>query len=508
MKIKPLLTVISLVMVFCITGTAMAMTDQERNTLIAQLQAQIAQLYQQITQLQSQSQSQFQSPAPTTWCYSFNTNIRYGNTGAEVTALHNALQDQGFYIGVSELENQKFEDYTTIAINGFQEKYASEILHPLRLSHGTSFVGKYTRKKLNQLYNCSLEAFSESISDVSQTTTCTPNWKCGNWSTCVNNSQTRICTDSNNCGTTTNKPLETQSCISSCTPNWECENWSTCINSQQTRNCYDSNYCGVTTGAPSQTQSCVDDTITCIPDWTCANWSSCDLSQQTRTCTDSNNCSTNVGKPAVSQYCSNPGGNWGTCKNYNIPGLTFSCLSGTAPYGISGDFIISYEQYLSWASSFGSQYTLQYNTLRDCGCSWTSDGTGTWYTKISCASGSQCDPSKVPNKLKPGSFIDYCSTPSVPDIVQWSSRISKGESQSQALQNTINDNKINMMIGYEKGCVRSKIYYVGGDAHSPNWMCKGDRYRLNPDSVSAQWQKWVNGEWTTNFGWNSAHTCQ
>lgn len=41
---------------------------------------------------------------------------------------------------------------------------------------------------------------------------CTENWQCSSWSSCTNNQQTRTCTDLNNCGTTNNKPIETQSC--------------------------------------------------------------------------------------------------------------------------------------------------------------------------------------------------------------------------------------------------------------------------------------------------------
>ncbi|MFH1209590.1 MAG: hypothetical protein V1663_02265 [archaeon] len=49
---------------------------------------------------------------------------------------------------------------------------------------------------------------------------CQENWVCGPWSSvCVNNQQTRSCVDTNNCGTTNNKPPTTQSCSSSCTDN-------------------------------------------------------------------------------------------------------------------------------------------------------------------------------------------------------------------------------------------------------------------------------------------------
>jgi len=48
---------------------------------------------------------------------------------------------------------------------------------------------------------------------VDEGCTCTPNWTCGSWSTCLNNTQTRSCNDSNNCGVATNKPALTQSCV-------------------------------------------------------------------------------------------------------------------------------------------------------------------------------------------------------------------------------------------------------------------------------------------------------
>jgi hypothetical protein len=45
---------------------------------------------------------------------------------------------------------------------------------------------------------------------------CSPSWQCSSWSVCNNNSQQRTCTDSNDCGTSTGKPAETQSCSIQC----------------------------------------------------------------------------------------------------------------------------------------------------------------------------------------------------------------------------------------------------------------------------------------------------
>jgi len=41
---------------------------------------------------------------------------------------------------------------------------------------------------------------------------CTEDWTCADWTVCANNLQTRTCTDSNECGTETEKPAVSQSC--------------------------------------------------------------------------------------------------------------------------------------------------------------------------------------------------------------------------------------------------------------------------------------------------------
>ena len=52
-------------------------------------------------------------------------------------------------------------------------------------------------------------------SQTNETGACEENWNCGEWSKCINNSQARICTDLNSCGTAANKPVETQICSGS-----------------------------------------------------------------------------------------------------------------------------------------------------------------------------------------------------------------------------------------------------------------------------------------------------
>ena len=121
-------------------------TDNTNQALIAQLQAQIQSLMQQIQQLIAQQQG------GQTWCHTFNSNLGYANTGAEVSALQTALTKNGF--DVSGDTSGTYDDATASAVSGFQEKYASTVLTPKYLTHGTGYVGSSTRVKLNALYGC------------------------------------------------------------------------------------------------------------------------------------------------------------------------------------------------------------------------------------------------------------------------------------------------------------------------------------------------------------------
>lgn len=90
---------------------------------------------------------------------------------------------------------------------------------------------------------------------------CTESWSCTSWSSCINNQQTRTCTDSNSCGTTTNKPSLNQSCtIGECSEDWGCTNWGDCEDGEKTRICEDLNECGTTENKPSETKSCTETT--------------------------------------------------------------------------------------------------------------------------------------------------------------------------------------------------------------------------------------------------------
>ena len=153
MRIKSFLitVVLAIAILFFGSGANAQITDTQ--ALIAQLQAQIRVLLQQIAQLQAQ-QDQEQA-----WCHTFKANIGMGQkTGnPEINALKIALEKEGLYDSantVSSDDSGGYDEALASAVTGFQEKYASEILTPYNLKHGTGFMGRATRAKLNALYGC------------------------------------------------------------------------------------------------------------------------------------------------------------------------------------------------------------------------------------------------------------------------------------------------------------------------------------------------------------------
>jgi len=89
-------------------------------------------------------------------------------------------------------------------------------------------------------------------------TLCEENWSCTEWSDCLNEAQTRTCTDLSECGTNSSKPSEVQDCFIplECEENWSCSDWSSCVDNLQNKTCADLNNCGTQTNKPEETQGC------------------------------------------------------------------------------------------------------------------------------------------------------------------------------------------------------------------------------------------------------------
>ncbi|MFH1664490.1 MAG: hypothetical protein ABH986_06860, partial [archaeon] len=186
-------------------------------------------------------------------------------------------------------------------------------------------------------------------SDSHQTTqcSCTENWVCGTWSSCLNGSQSRTCNDTNSCGTILNRPSLTQSCgectnntTQGCTTNAGCSGTQLCSNNTW-GSCTDTpgDSCPACTqgqissecycdGSTRTTGYCCSETYqatqcVCTESWTCSGWSSCSNGTQTRTCTDSSSCETTENIPSLTQAC-------GDCTTGNTQSCTTSLgCSGT-----------------------------------------------------------------------------------------------------------------------------------------------------------------------------------
>ncbi|MEK7542152.1 MAG: PKD domain-containing protein [Patescibacteria group bacterium] len=140
--------------VFLVLGGTFAFAQSAKAQTVADLQAQIQSLLATIAQLQEQV-AQLQGGGTPAWCFTFDRNLKFGNGGRDVEMLHIALQKAGFSVG-AEANTKEFGEQTASAVVGFQQKYAQEILAPNGLQYGTGFVGPSTRAKLNQLYGCGI----------------------------------------------------------------------------------------------------------------------------------------------------------------------------------------------------------------------------------------------------------------------------------------------------------------------------------------------------------------
>ena len=123
----------------------------------------------------------------------------------------------------------------------------------------------------NRQVNCGSCLLNETCSNHQCIPTpCIPDWQCGRWDNCINNTQTRTCGDLNKCNISIPEIFETRYCPTNitndtCIENWQCD-WTSCdeSNYRYSTNCTDTNNCGTTYIKPNSWQDC-----NCIPIWKC-----------------------------------------------------------------------------------------------------------------------------------------------------------------------------------------------------------------------------------------------
>jgi len=129
-------------------------------------------------------------------------------------------------------------------------------------------------------------------------TNCTANFRCGNWSECIDGNKTRNCIDLNEC-----KSSKTETVFCNCIPSWNCTDWSECLGNLQIRSCIDFNHCQNESNKPVENQTCG---MICTPNWTCTDWvpKTCDETKtQYKDCIDHNHCNTTTDMPESVQSC-------------------------------------------------------------------------------------------------------------------------------------------------------------------------------------------------------------
>lgn len=124
--------------------------EEQESELISQLLARIEELKRKIAEYKAKIAALTGKSSIS--CAKFYNDLYFGIwDSAEVSCLQQFLKGQGADIYPEGLVTGNFLSLTKAAVTRFQEKYASEILHPLELQGGTGYVGEMTRNKINQL---------------------------------------------------------------------------------------------------------------------------------------------------------------------------------------------------------------------------------------------------------------------------------------------------------------------------------------------------------------------
>lgn len=78
-------------------------------------------------------------------CYVFNSDLKLGSTGIDVTNLTARLVAEGLLSS----QSNSYDQTVFSAVVAYQEKYASQILTPVGLTQGTGYFGSSTRSYMN-----------------------------------------------------------------------------------------------------------------------------------------------------------------------------------------------------------------------------------------------------------------------------------------------------------------------------------------------------------------------
>ncbi len=107
----------------------------------------------------------------------------------------------------------KMDDPTTIPVEGYTPGDTVDVyLSGIKTAEMSYFKSIANKKDINIPASKRVE-ISTAAAKAAINRSCTPNWKCSDWSECVNGEQTRKCTDLNKCGSEEKKPAEKRNCV-------------------------------------------------------------------------------------------------------------------------------------------------------------------------------------------------------------------------------------------------------------------------------------------------------
>lgn len=183
--------------------------------------------------------------------YSFGTNyaVYFKQMNTNVNKADLVLSK-----GTSEIYEDVFADESQFA-------YAGVIKATVDVK--TSNSGGPAYIILKDIYGLGDNSSSGTEPSTSGSTDCVSNWKCSLWNACKNGHQNRTCIDLSSCDPknlsyTIDKTCYVQPLPSKtpCVQDWKCSEWSACVNSWFTRDCIDLNNCGNSTGKPYEKLAC------------------------------------------------------------------------------------------------------------------------------------------------------------------------------------------------------------------------------------------------------------
>ncbi|MEE9525533.1 MAG: hypothetical protein V3V78_02900 [Candidatus Woesearchaeota archaeon] len=120
------------------------------------------------------------------------------------------LKDSGY--GYEEKVIFEMDDPTTAKIEGYAP---GDIVNVYIMDVGvvefSSFEGIVNEKNIHIPASKRFEVANKAAYAVVKRS-CVPSWQCGEWSACVNDMRTRICSDMNNCGVEDDKSAESEVC--------------------------------------------------------------------------------------------------------------------------------------------------------------------------------------------------------------------------------------------------------------------------------------------------------